>query len=68
MKSSTSFVVLNLAGLGHALSNGVGVTPAMGWKPYNAFSCETTEAQFHAQVNALVSTGLAALGYKYLNL
>nr|GAT53645.1 predicted protein [Mycena chlorophos] len=68
MKSSTLFALLNLAGLGHALSNGVGVTPAMGWNPYNAFSCETTEAQYHAQANALISTGLAALGYKYLDL
>ncbi|KAJ7274098.1 glycoside hydrolase family 27 protein [Mycena rebaudengoi] len=51
-----------------ALKNGVGVTPAMGWNPYNAFLCDTTEAQYHTAAQALVSSGLSALGYKYFNL
>ncbi|KAF7298680.1 Alpha-galactosidase [Mycena indigotica] len=61
-----SSIVISLAALSNALSNGVGVTPAMGWNPYNAFSCATTEAQYHTQAQALVNSGLAALGYKYV--
>ncbi|KAJ7069414.1 glycoside hydrolase family 27 protein [Mycena amicta] len=61
-------VLLSLVSVANALSNGVGVTPAMGWNPYNAFSCVTTEAQYHTQAQTLVSSGLAALGYKYINL
>ncbi|KZV93489.1 glycoside hydrolase [Exidia glandulosa HHB12029] len=49
-----------------ALNNGQAVTPRMGWNPYNAFSCDTTEAQYHTQTDALVSSGLAALGYTYM--
>ncbi|KAF5317522.1 hypothetical protein D9619_013198 [Psilocybe cf. subviscida] len=51
-----------------ALDNGVARTPPMGWNPYNAFSCETTEAQYHAAAHSLISLGLSDLGYKYLNL
>lgn len=30
--------------------------------------CATTEAQYHASANSLVSLGLSALGYQYFNL
>ncbi|KAF7297605.1 Alpha-galactosidase [Mycena kentingensis (nom. inval.)] len=61
-------VLLSLAPFAYALSNGVGVRPAMGYNPYNAFLCDTTEAQYHAQANAVISTGLLAAGYNYFNL
>ncbi|KAK0221588.1 glycoside hydrolase family 27 protein [Armillaria fumosa] len=51
-----------------ALDNGVGVTPAMGWNPYNAFLCDTLEDDYHAAAKALVDLGLADAGYKYMNL
>ncbi|THU97111.1 glycoside hydrolase family 27 protein [Dendrothele bispora CBS 962.96] len=40
----------------------------MGWNSYNAFLCDTTEAQYHAQAQTLVSLGLNKLGYQYFNL
>ncbi|KAJ6508283.1 glycoside hydrolase family 27 protein [Mycena sanguinolenta] len=67
-RSLETIITLSLTSAVLALNNGVGVTPAMGWNSYNAFSCGTTEAQYHAQAQALVSLGLQALGYEYVNL
>jgi hypothetical protein len=64
-----AYTVLALAGLvapAFSLNNGLARTPVMGWNPYNAFGCGTTEAQYHTQTDALVSSGLSALGYKYM--
>ncbi|KAK6992414.1 alpha-galactosidase [Favolaschia claudopus] len=51
-----------------ALNNGVGVKPAMGWNPYNAFACSATEAMYHTQAQSVVSLGLLAVGCQYINL
>ncbi|KAF9066478.1 glycoside hydrolase family 27 protein [Rhodocollybia butyracea] len=50
------------------LNNGLAVTPQMGWNPYNAFSCTTGQSQYESNANAVVSLGLKALGYDYVNL
>ncbi|KAJ7015959.1 glycoside hydrolase family 27 protein [Mycena alexandri] len=63
-----ALVSLSFFSVGLALNNGVGVTPAMGYNPYNAFLCSTTEAQYHTAAQTLVSLGLPALGYHYFNL
>ncbi|KDR82964.1 hypothetical protein GALMADRAFT_134486 [Galerina marginata CBS 339.88] len=59
---------LSLASAARALNNGVAVTPPMGWNPYNAFSCQTTEAQYRTAAQSLISLGLTKVGYNYLNL
>ncbi|GLB38649.1 putative alpha galactosidase A [Lyophyllum shimeji] len=51
-----------------ALDNGVTRTPPMGWNPYNAFSCKTTDAQYRAAAQSLINLGLNKLGYNYVNL
>jgi hypothetical protein len=59
--------------------NAVGQTPVMGWSGYNAFMqnsghCDKAgaggynETTFVQTAEALVKTGLAELGYVYLNL
>jgi len=64
-------------GLGHALSgteplpggaehNLVGQTPAMGWSTWSFEREATTAAGVEAQAKALVSTGLKAVGYRYV--
>ncbi|KAJ3065503.1 hypothetical protein HDU98_011138 [Podochytrium sp. JEL0797] len=60
-------VVACLAGTLSALDNGVGRTPAMGWNSWNRFACNINENMIRKQADALVSTGLAGLGYRYLN-
>ncbi|KAF8157995.1 glycoside hydrolase family 27 protein [Crassisporium funariophilum] len=59
---------LSLASGSFALNNGVALTPPMGWNPYNAFLCTTTEAQYRAAAQSLISLGLSTLGYQYVNL
>ncbi|KAI8537584.1 hypothetical protein RHMOL_Rhmol09G0035400 [Rhododendron molle] len=50
------------------LANGLGLTPPMGWNSWNHFSCKIEEKLIRETADAMVSTGLAALGYKYINL
>lgn len=51
-----------------ALDNGVGLTPPMGWNSWNHFGCAINEKLIKQTADLLVSTGLAAKGYKYVNL
>ncbi|CAK5267849.1 unnamed protein product [Mycena citricolor] len=67
LKPTLLAAVLSASGV-LALKNGVGVTPAMGWNPYNAFLCNTVESQYKAQAQAFVNQGFPALGYNYFNM
>ena len=51
-----------------ALDNGLGLTPQMGWNSWNKFACNINEQLIKDTIDALVSTGLAGVGYKYVNL
>nr|P14749.1 RecName: Full=Alpha-galactosidase; AltName: Full=Alpha-D-galactoside galactohydrolase; AltName: Full=Melibiase; Flags: Precursor [Cyamopsis tetragonoloba]CAA32772.1 alpha-galactosidase preproprotein [Cyamopsis tetragonoloba] len=48
--------------------NGLGQTPPMGWNSWNHFGCDINENVVRETADAMVSTGLAALGYQYINL
>ncbi|KAL5828142.1 hypothetical protein ACOSQ4_019939 [Xanthoceras sorbifolium] len=50
------------------LDNGVGLTPPMGWNSWNHFHCQINEKVIRETADALVSSGLAKLGYKYVNI
>ncbi|KAF5939451.1 hypothetical protein HYC85_023710 [Camellia sinensis] len=63
------------------LNNGLGRTPQMGWNSYNHFPCKLSDQLIRQTgmviklydfssftADAMVSTGLAALGYEYINL
>ncbi|KAF8031234.1 hypothetical protein BT93_D0440 [Corymbia citriodora subsp. variegata] len=50
------------------LANGVARTPPMGWNSWNHFQCGIDEWTVKSTADALVSTGLAALGFKYVNI
>ncbi|OEL34989.1 Alpha-galactosidase [Dichanthelium oligosanthes] len=51
------------------LANGLGSAPPMGWNSWNHFQCDGNgEVVIRETADALVSTGLAALGYKYVNI
>ncbi|KAI4347394.1 hypothetical protein L6164_008210 [Bauhinia variegata] len=52
----------------YMLENGLGQTPAMGWNSWNRFQCDINETLIRETADAMVSTGLAALGYRYINL
>ncbi|KZV32781.1 hypothetical protein F511_23693 [Dorcoceras hygrometricum] len=50
------------------LENGLGLTPQMGWNSWNHFQCNIEEKLIRETADAMVSTGLSALGYQYINL
>lgn len=59
-----------LAPTGHwtASTRGAAKTPPMGWNSWNAFRTDVDEAKVMGAAQALLDTGLARLGYRYVNL
>ena len=43
-------------------------TPLMGWASWNCFRTDINEDRIKEQADALISSGLAEAGYKYLNI
>lgn len=52
----------------HALNNGLALTPPMGFNNWNAVGCGVTETFIKQTADLLVSSGLAAKGYVYVNI
>jgi hypothetical protein len=51
-----------------AEDNGVGQKPAMGWTTYSFLRHDPTAARIEAEAKALKDSGLASVGYQYVNL
>jgi alpha-galactosidase len=51
-----------------ARDNGLARTPPMGWNGYNHFSRNVTASIVDAEARAIVSSGMKAAGYTYVNL
>jgi hypothetical protein len=51
-----------------ANTDGRAQTPPMGWNSWNAFATDVDEAKVLASAQKIVDTGLAAKGYRYINL
>jgi alpha-galactosidase len=51
-----------------ALDNGLNLTPQMGWNSWNHYNCNVSAALISSQAQAMISTGLAAKGYSYINI
>src|SRR4051794_8833990 len=49
-----------------ALENGVARTPPMGWDSWNTFGCNINETLIRQMADAIVSSGLRDLGYRYV--
>ncbi|MEU4198200.1 NPCBM/NEW2 domain-containing protein [Kribbella sp. NPDC026611] len=43
-------------------------TPPMGWNSWNTFGCDINEGLIRDTAEAMVSSGMAAAGYKYVNI
>ncbi|HWC85305.1 MAG TPA: glycoside hydrolase family 27 protein [Solirubrobacteraceae bacterium] len=43
-------------------------TPPMGWNPWYAFACNANEDLIEETAQAIVSSGMAADGYRYVNI
>jgi alpha-galactosidase len=51
-----------------ASARGAAATPPMGWNSWNAFRTEVDEEKVMGAARTLVDTGLARLGYVYVNI
>ena len=51
-----------------AFESGVAQTPQMGWSSWNAFKTKITEEKVIGSAQKIVDSGLADLGYKYINI
>jgi hypothetical protein len=60
----------SLAPTGHwtAVTTGQSAKPPMGWNSWNAFHTDLTEAKVLDSAKAIVDSGLAAKGYRYINI
>ena len=56
------------AAVSHALNNGLARTPQMGYNSWYDLMGSITEDNIRETIDALVETGLAAAGYKYINI
>jgi len=61
------------AGVGGAAGVGgsgaiVAASPPMGWNTWNTFECNISESLIEATADAMVSSGMQAAGYQYVNL
>eukprot|EP01114_Cavostelium_apophysatum_P003218 TRINITY_DN129_c0_g2_i1.p1 TRINITY_DN129_c0_g2~~TRINITY_DN129_c0_g2_i1.p1 ORF type:complete len:411 (+),score=76.18 TRINITY_DN129_c0_g2_i1:2-1234(+) len=50
-----------------ALNNGLALKPQMGWNSWNHFACNVNETVVRAAADQLIETGLADLGFRYVN-
>jgi alpha-galactosidase len=51
----------------HVNDNGLALTPPMGWNTNNKLGCDINEAKIRAQADAMVTSGMKAVGYTYVN-
>jgi alpha-galactosidase len=49
-------------------SNGLAVTPPMGWNSWNKFSSAIDDTSVRAIADAMVSSGMRDAGYRYVNI
>lgn len=62
------FVDVRSAVPAQALENGLARTPQMGWNDWNSFGCNVNESLIRQTADAMVSSGMAAVGYQYINI
>jgi len=49
------------------LNNGLALKPPMGWNSWNRFGCNVSDTMIRQMADAMVSSGMAAAGYQYVN-
>jgi len=51
-----------------AFTHGAAATPPMGWSSWNTFATNISEDRVLGVADAMIKTGLAAKGYRYVNM
>jgi len=79
MSASRQVLIAILLALGIVWSNGalaaqsapgssLAQTPPMGWNSWNKFACNVSEQLIRQAADAMVSSGMQAAGYQYVNI
>jgi alpha-galactosidase len=66
--AAVPLVTLAVIPTAQALNNGVALTPPMGWNDWNTFGCNISDALIRQTADVMVSSGMAAAGYQYVNI
>ncbi|WIM92832.1 lectin [Actinoplanes oblitus] len=61
-------VALAAAQPAQALESGLARTPQLGWNDWNSFGCNVSDTLIRQTADAMVSSGMAAAGYRYVNI
>ena len=64
--ASTAFAQSTPPKLAGEISNGLALTPPMGWNSWNKFGCNINEAIARRIADAMVSSGMKEAGYQYV--
>ena len=77
-KTLLLFTLLGISTLGFSQGNnyvqnykkfeGLALTPPMGWNSWNKFACNIDEKLVREMADAMVSSGMKAAGYTYINI
>jgi alpha-galactosidase len=66
---ATSFAQeTNVAQETHSVSDGLALTPPMGWNSWNKFGCNVSEDMIKGMADAMVKSGMKDAGYVYVNI
>src|SRR5512138_1533156 len=52
----------------NALTNGLALTPPMGWNSWNYFGCNVSDSMIRGMADAMATNGMKAAGYEYINI
>ncbi len=61
--ATTSFTQDN-----HSVSDGLALTPPVGWNSWNKFGCNVSEDMIKSMADAMVKSGMKDAGYVYVNI
>src|SRR5579863_2352948 len=53
---------------GNSPSQGLALTPPMGWNSWNKFGCNVSEEMIRNMADAVVKSGMKDAGYRYVNI
>jgi alpha-galactosidase len=63
-----ALVLLTMLSRAAAEQSDLARTPPMGWSSWNHFACQVSDAVIRAQTDAMVSSGMKAAGFTYINI
>src|SRR3954470_4405039 len=61
------FLTLAFARPAQALTNGLALTPPMGWNDWNSYHCGISESDVTNTAAVMVRNGMKAAGYQYVD-